>query len=63
MKTSEIQELSVAELIERIATEKELLNKAKMNHAVSAVENTTVLNKQRKDIARMLTILAQKQNQ
>ncbi len=63
MKTSEIRELSVSELQERIATEKDLLAKAKMNHAVSAIENTTLLNKQRKDIARMLTILAQKQNQ
>lgn len=61
MKTSEIKELSVAELQERIITEKANLQKAKLNHAVSPAENTTTLNKVRKDIARMLTILAQNQ--
>ena len=59
MKTSEIRELTVAE---RIEAEKTELLRQKLNHAVSPVENPTTLKKARRDIARMLTILAEKQN-
>ena len=62
MKTAEIRELTVAEIAERIETEKTNLLRAKLNHAVSPVENPTTLKKARRDIARMMTILAQKQN-
>ena len=62
MKTAEIRELTVAEIAERIETEKANLLRAKRNHAVSPVENPTTLKKARRDIARMMTILAQKQN-
>lgn len=62
MKTSEVKELTVGELIERIEAQKAELVRAKVNHAVSPVENPTTLKKARKDIARMLTILRQKQN-
>ncbi len=62
MKTSEIRELTAAELVERIETAKAELLRMKLNHAVSPVENPTTLNKARKDIARMMTILSQKQN-
>ena len=62
MKTAEIRELTVAEIAERIETEKGNLLRAKLNHAVSPVENPTTLKKARRDIARMMTILAQKQN-
>ena len=59
MKTSEIRELSAAELAERIEAEK--ANLLRMNHAVSPVENPTLIRKARRDIARMLTILGQKE--
>ena len=62
MKTAEIRELTVAEIAERIETEKANPLRAKLNHAVSPVENPTTLKKARRDIARMMTILAQKQN-
>ena len=62
MKTSEIRELTVAEIAERIEAEKTELRRQKLNHAVSPVENPTTLKKARRDIARMLTILAEKQN-
>ena len=61
MKTSEIKELSAAELAERIEAEKANLLRMKMNHAVSPVENPTQIKKARRDIARMLTILGQKE--
>lgn len=62
MKTSEIRELTVGEIIERVEAEKQNLLKAKLNHAVSPAENSTTITKLRRDIARMLTILRQKQN-
>ena len=61
MKTSEIRELSAAELAERIEAEKANLLRMKVNHAVSPVENPTLIRKARMDIARMLTILGQKE--
>ena len=60
MKTSEIKEFSQAELVERIETEKANLTRLKLNHAVSPVENQSRIKKSRRDIARMLTILRQK---
>jgi large subunit ribosomal protein L29 len=60
MKTSEIKELSVAELQERIDAEKENLTRMKLNHTVSPIENSSEIKKSRRDIARMLTILRQK---
>ena len=60
MKAVEIRELSVEDLKERIAAEKVRLNTMKLEHAVSPVENPTLINKLRKDIARMETILTEK---
>lgn len=62
MKTSEIKELTEVELIERIDAEKQKLVTMKLNHAVSPVENPSQLKKARRDIARMMTMLAEKQN-
>lgn len=62
MKTKEIKELSVQDLQERIDAERANLNMMKLNHSVSPVENSTTLIKTRRNIARMLTILREKQN-
>ncbi|MBO5903312.1 MAG: 50S ribosomal protein L29 [Tidjanibacter sp.] len=62
MKTAEIKELSVADLVERIEAEKANLAKMKVTHSVSPVENSTNIRKTRRDIARMLTVLRQKNN-
>lgn len=61
MKAVEIRELSIEDLKERIEAEKAKLVKTRLEHAVSPVENPTTLNKARKDIARMMTILREKQ--
>ena len=63
MKTTEIRELSVADLQERIEAEKANLQSLKLNHSVSPVENPTTIQKARRDIARMMTVLREKQNQ
>ena len=60
MKTSEIREFSTQDLVERIAAEKENLRKMKLNHAVSPLENPNTIKESRRDIARMLTILRQR---
>ena len=60
MKSAEIKEMSVQDLEERIAAEKVNLTQLKMQHAVSPVENPSIIKKSRRDIARMLTILGQK---
>lgn len=60
MKSAEIKDLSVKDLEERIAAEKAKLTELKVQHAVSPVENPSIITKSRRDIARMLTILRQK---
>lgn len=63
MKSAEIKDLSVKDLAERIETEKAQLATLKVQHAVSPVENPSIIKKNRRDIARMLTILRQKKRQ
>ena len=57
MKYSEVTELSTEELVARIGEEKANLTKLKFAHAVSAIENPLLINKVRKDIARLNTEL------
>ena len=63
MKASEVREMSVADLRERIEIEKNNLENMKINHAISPLEDTSKIAKARKDIARMMTILAEKESQ
>ena len=63
MKTSEVREMSIADLQERIQFEKNRLETMKLNHAISPLENTSEFSKVRKDIARLITILAEKENE
>ena len=63
MKASEIREMSIADLRERIELEKANLDTMKINHAISSLEDTSKIAKARKDIARMATILAEKESQ
>ena len=63
MKAKEIRELSVADLQERIEAEKVNLNKVKVNHAVSQIENPQSIKHARRDIARMMTVLHEKMNE
>ena len=60
MKSAEIKDMSIQDLTERIEAEKAKLAQLKVQHAVSPVENPSVIQKTRRDIARMLTILRQK---
>ena len=63
MKASEVREMSIADLRERIEIEKANLETMKVNHTISPLEDTSAISKARKDIARMMTILAEKEKQ
>ena len=60
MKSAEIKDMTVQDLQERIDAEKAKLSQLKVQHAVSPVEDPSIIKKSRRDIARMLTILRQK---
>jgi large subunit ribosomal protein L29 len=61
MKASEIREMTVKEILEKIETERAELSKMRLNHAVSPIEHPAKLRAAHKNIARLLTILTQKQ--
>ena len=63
MKASEVREMSIADIRERIEIEKTNLDTMKINHTISPLEDTSKIAKARKDIARMMTILAEKESQ
>jgi large subunit ribosomal protein L29 len=63
MKTTEIKELSVKEIEERIENEKGLFFRQKMNHAISPLDNPMKIRDTRRNIARLETILRQKKNE
>ena len=63
MKASEVREMSIGDSRDRIEIEKSNLDTMRLNHAISPLEDTSKINKARKDIARMMTILAEKEKQ
>ena len=62
MKAAEIREMSISDIRERIEIEKANLDSMKVNHTISPLEDTSKIAKARKDIARMMTILAEKES-
>lgn len=63
MKASEVREMSISDLRDRIEVEKAALDTMKINHTISTLEDTSKVRKARRDIARMMTILAEKEKQ
>jgi len=61
MKVAEIQKLSTDDLKEQIQTEKANYTQMLLNHAVSPLENNAQIKAARRNIARMLTILRQRE--
>jgi large subunit ribosomal protein L29 len=57
MKTSEIKELSTPDLLERIDTEKTMLVRMKLNHAITPLDNPQKIKQVKLTIARLLTEL------
>jgi large subunit ribosomal protein L29 len=61
MKTAEIRELATEELAERIQTEEANYTQMLLNHSVSPLENPSLIKAARRNIARMKTILHQRE--
>ncbi len=61
MKIAEINELTTAEIQERLASEKEALVRIKLNHSISPLDNPLQIKVARKTIARLATVLRQRE--
>ena len=61
MENKDIAALSLSELRDRLKEEQSTLNKMKINHTVSQVENPMKIRGSRKLIARLSTELTKKQ--
>jgi len=62
MKMSEIKNMELAELKERLADYKKNYDSLKLSHAVTPLENPMEIRKLRKTIAKMMTELNQRGN-
>ncbi len=61
MKIKEITELADKDLREKLEQAEEALNNTKLNHQVSPLENPSLIKAARRDIARMKTVLRQRE--
>lgn len=62
MKAKELKELSDEELVKRLAESRENLFNLRFQMATGALENTARLSLAKRDIARILTIQAERQH-
>ena len=62
MKATEIRSLSVSELEAKLADLKKDLFMLRMQHATNHLDNPTKISAARRDIARVKTVLHEKQN-
>jgi large subunit ribosomal protein L29 len=56
-----IHEISLQELVERIANEELMYQKTRFRHSVSAIENPLTIRQMRRNIARLKTELGKRQ--
>lgn len=61
MKASEIKGMSIAEIEEKLTAARAELQKMELTHVISPIENPMKIRQTRRDIARLMTILSQKQ--
>ena len=61
MKIKEVKELETKDLAERIEAEVARYNQMKLNHTISPLENPSQIKAVRRDIARMKTVLRQRE--
>lgn len=61
MENKDIVALSLSELKDKLKEEKFMLNKIKINHTVSPIENPMKIRESRKLVARLSTELTKKQ--
>ena len=61
MKTREIKELNNKEILERLDVEKGHLDRLKMNHAISPLDNPLQIKEVRRTVGRLATELRQRE--
>ena len=61
MKIAEIKQMTTSELAERIQTEVANYKQLVLNHSISPVENSSQIKALRKTIARMKTVLHERE--
>ena len=61
MKTKDIRELTDAEIVARILEESDHLLKLRLNNAISAVESPAKIRESRKTVARLKTVIRERQ--
>lgn len=61
MKVKEVRELETKDLAERLETEIAKYNQMKLNHSISPLENPSGIKMTRRNIARMKTILRERE--
>ena len=61
MKKEEIRELSIPELVAQIEVAEKAYRELKVAHAISPIDNPAQITKDRREIARMKTILREKE--
>ena len=61
MKKEEIKELSIPELRDQIEASEKAYRELKVAHAISPIDNPAKITKDRREIARMKTVLRQKE--
>ena len=61
MKIKEVRELETKDLVERIDAEVAKYNQMKLNHAITPMENPSEIKAARRDIARMKTVLRERE--
>ena len=60
MKAAELREMSNAELTKKLAELKEELFNLRFQHAINQLENPLRIDTVKKDIARVMTVMAEK---
>jgi len=61
MKIKEVRELETKDLAERIETEVAKYNQMKLNHSIAPLENPSEIKITRRNIARMKTVLRERE--
>ena len=62
MKASEMQSMSVEELSKKLADLKEELFNLRFQHAINQLDNPHKISDTKKEIARVMTVIAEKKN-
>jgi large subunit ribosomal protein L29 len=61
MKTKEIRDLKTEELVQRLDEEQEQLRNFRFQHAVKTLQNPTLIRQKRRLVAKLKTILKERE--